>query len=277
MPDSAAFSPFAAKTRDDDAQQNELLQEMQRVLSGCLPKTSCTPVRAPEMTLSGKGAGASRGENGRSGDLQGSLAQASSFAENFLLEYAEGLPGNQIGWGNVNERQLRRFLWLHSDYFNLMHRTPKLARIEASNMLFHIACTLEQGVEQRPVANAVGPVNSKVVILAGHDTNIAAIAALLGLHWTLDGRSDDTPPGTELSFELWQNDHGAWSVRVTVAMQTLNQLRTLQDLTPAAPPAHETLSVERCGAETDSCAWDEFLRITDAAIDKDDVVPAQPN
>jgi 4-phytase/acid phosphatase len=274
----AAFAEINARAKQPlDAQQGELLSEMQNVLLGCSPKISCTPAHAPQTTLLKVSTVAVSGKGDRTVDLQGPLPQASSFAEDFLLEYADGMPENQVGWGNVDESQLRRFLALHSDYFDLMHRTPALARLEASNMLFHIERTLEQGVEGRPVANAFGPADSKVVLLVGHDTNIAGVAALLGLHWTLDGRSDDTPPGTELAFELWQSDQGAWSVRVTVAMQTLRQLREMQDLTLASPPARETITLNGCGTESASCAWESFRRIAGTVIDKDYVLPAQPN
>jgi hypothetical protein len=61
-----------------------------------------------------------------------------------------------------------------------MHRTPAQARIQASNLLFHIERRLEQGMMHQPAAYAVGTADSKVVVLTGHDTNIAPVAALLG-------------------------------------------------------------------------------------------------
>jgi 4-phytase / acid phosphatase len=274
----AAFAQFEVKQKEQsDPQQGELLTEMNNVLLGCAPKIACAPARVPQIRLLGTALASVRGKGDHFVDLEGPLPQASSFAEDFLLEYADGMPDNQVGWGNVDENQVRRFLTLHSDYFDLMHRTPALARIQASNLLFHIECTLEQGMMHQPVADAVGTTDSKVVVLVGHDTNIAGVAALLGLHWTLDGRNDDTPPGTELAFELRQNEHGAWSVGVTVAMQTLRQLREMRDLTPAAPPARETLTVEGCGAGAQLCSWGDFRRIADAAIDKDDIFTAKPN
>jgi 4-phytase/acid phosphatase len=275
--DAAVLQSQEALPNQPNARQDELLVEMQRVLLGCLPSVACTPAHPAETPLTVGSAGALRGKGNHAADSDSPLAQASSFAEDFLLEYGEGLPENQVGWGQVDEPQLRRFLALHSDYFDLMHRTPLRARAEASNMLFHIVCTLEQGVKQEPVAGAVGPAASKVVIIAGHDTNIAGTAALLGLHWTLDGRRDDTPPGTELAFELLQNNRGEWSVRVTVAMQTLHQLREMQDLTLAAPPARETLTIEGCGADGALCSWEDFRRIAESATDKASIFIAQPN
>jgi 4-phytase/acid phosphatase len=268
----AAFKEFQKRFQERHNPQEDLLLEMENVLLGCAPKIHCTPARAPETKLIGKASAPVQGKGDHIVDLDGPLPLASSFAEDFLLEYADGMPGSQVGWGHLDEAQLRRFLALHSEYFDLAHRTPALARIQSSNMLFHIARTLEQGMRSQPVEDAVGPVGSKVVVLVGHDTNIAGVAALLGVHWALDGREDDTPPGTELAFELWQNSLGAWSVRVTVAMQTLQQLRTMQDLTLAAPPAYKTLDLRGFSSESEWCPWDSFNKTVDAAIDKRNIL-----
>ena len=206
-------------------------------------------------------------------DLQGPLPLSSTFAEDFLLEYADGMPMAQVGWGKVDKARLGRLLALHTDYFDLMHGTPAIAKIEASNMLFHIERTLKQAVERKTVDGAVGPAGSKLVFLVGHDTNLAAVASLLGVHWKLDGRDDDTPPGTEMAFELWQDAAGTYSVRVTVTMQTLQQLREMPKLTLAAPPAQETLSLQRCSGAAHSCGWVGFQHIADAAIDNNNVFP----
>lgn len=260
-----------------EAQQNELLSEMQHVLLGCSPADSCTPAHDPAIPLLGGGPVAA-GEKGDPGpEANQPLALGASFAEDFLLEYAEGMPSGQVGWGNVDELQVRRFMTLHTEHTEQTDRTPDRARMQASNLLFHIERTLEQGVEGRAVEDAVGNRDSKIVILVGHDTNIAGVAALLGLHWTLDGRTDDTPPGTELAFELWQNDCGTYTVRVTVSMQTLRQMRETKDLTPAAPPAREVLTLKGCGAGAVACGWNDFVRIVDSAIDMKSVVTERRN
>jgi 4-phytase / acid phosphatase len=274
----AAFGEFERRTKEtSNPQQRAVLQEMARVLAGCAPKIGCAKAHAPEIQLTDAPSAPVRGKGDHVVDLEGPLAQASSFAEDFLLEYSEGMPDSQVGWGNVDEFQLRRFLALHSDYFDLMHRTPALAKSQSSNILLHIARTLEQGMKGQPIADALGPASSKVVVLVGHDTNIAGVAALLGLHWTLDGRSDDTPPGTELAFELWENERSAWSVRVTVSMQTLRQLREMKELTVDAPPARGTLTPQGCGSEVALCSWEGFQKVANAALDNSSVLPAHHN
>ena len=108
-------------------------------------------------------------------------------------------------------------------------------------MMDHITRTLQQGVEGKPVAGAIGDPGTKLVLIDGHDTTIAGVATLLGLHWDLDGRVDDTPPGTELIFELWQTPQSTYRVLVSIAMQTLRQLREVQELTLANPPAMQVV------------------------------------
>lgn len=266
----AAFAELSRRAQQQkNAQQDELIQEVQHVLLGCDPKIACTPVHAPQMLLqpspADSGDVAVRGKGDHRVDLEGPLPLASTFAEDFLLEYTEGMAMDQVGWGKVDEAQLRRFLQLHSDYFDLMHHTPMLARLEASNLLLHIAHTLQQAAERKPVNDAIGPVGAMLVVLAGHDTNIAGVAALLGVHWDLDGRHDDTPPGTELGFELWQDARGVYSVRVTIAVQTLQQMREMQALTPAAPPAHATLTVQGCKAIRGACQLADFSQLVGRA------------
>ena len=179
--------------------------------------------------------------------LLGPLATASTLSENLLLEYADNKPRSEVGWGRIDEESLRTLLSLHSAYFDLLHRTPLLAQAEASNLLEHILDTLQQAESGVPVTGAIGPVGERLVVLAGHDTNLAGLAALLGLHWTLDDRTDDTPPGAQLAFELWRNPHtGADSLRIVYRMQKLTQLRQAEPLTLQSPPATQALTVPGC-------------------------------
>lgn len=259
-----------------DVGKGEVLTEIQRVLMGCSPEKTCTPAHIPEIPLLDVSTATAGAHGGSFEGSNGSLSLASSFAEDFLLEYTEGMPISEVGWGKVDEVRIRRFMELHTESSGSSHRTQANARIEASNMLFHIAHTLKQGAEEKPDDGAVGPTASKLVILVGHDSNIAAVAGLLGLHWTLDGRKDDTPPGTELAFELWKSPRGTDVVRVSVTMQTLDQMREKSDLTPASPPAHQALTLEGCDGGSGECRWEDFTRLADAAIDQSSVAGTQP-
>jgi len=223
------------------AADDPLLRSMQNLLNGCAATDPCTPNLAPQNTLFDAATAAVRGKGDHLVDIQGPLPLASTFSEDLLLEYAEGMPAANVGWGHVDEAELRRLIALHSRYFELLHRTPTLARLGSGPMLNTIARTLQQAIEGKPVPGALGPAGAKLVFLVGHDTNLAGITALLGAHWSLDGRADDTSPGTELAFELWQSPTGDYSVRTVLRQQTLRQMRELQPLTSASPPATANL------------------------------------
>jgi 4-phytase/acid phosphatase len=246
----------------------DLAAQLQRVLRGCKPDVDCTPLHSPESTLSDLPTAVVRGKGDKLVSLNGPLPLASTFSEDLLLEYTEGMPLQSVGWGNVSETQISRFLALHSAYFDLMHRTPGLAKMEASNMLTHIVSTLQQGAEGQPVAGALGDPGKKLVLLVGHDTNLAGISELLGLHWALDGREDDTPPGTELAFELWQSKQGTYTVRTTVTMQTIHQMREVQDLTSTNPPARQVVIPRGCIQVRDACRWNDFRALVSVATAK---------
>ena len=265
----AAYTELSKRITDLQAgSTNDLLAQMQRILLGCHPDADCKPTHTPEMMLDGKTA-AARGTGDKFVTLKGPIPTGSSFAEDLLLEYGDGMPMASVGWGNVDEAEIGRLLALHSVYFSLIHQTPALAKVEASYMLEYITSTLAQGVTGKPMDAAKGKPGDKLVIFVGHDTNIAGVASLLGLHWHLDGRDDDTPPGTELSFELWQSPNGAYSVRTRVAMQTLHQLRELSPLTPADPPATQTVAPAGCTVKDSSCGWTDFLSLSKQATGGD--------
>ena len=98
---------------------------------------------------------------------------------------------------------------------------------------------MEQRVKEAPkFPGAIGMQGDSMVILVGHDTDIATIAGALGIDWIADGRANDTPPGGALVFELWRSPRAGFSfVRVAFTTQTLEQMRNSEPLTTANPPA----------------------------------------
>ncbi|HEX3941137.1 MAG TPA: histidine-type phosphatase [Acidobacteriaceae bacterium] len=258
---------IAARVKEQSTpQQRTLIDQMRHLLMGCDLHVACKPARAIQELPSDASTRVVAGKGDHLIDIDGPLTPAASFAEDFLLEYAEGMPMEQVGWGKVDEPQLRRFLTLHSEYFGLVHRTPELAGVEASNLLDHILRTIDQGVSGKPVAGAIGPPGEKVVVLVGHDTNLAGIASLLHLSWTADGRADDTPPGAELQFLIYESPKGRASVRLTYQVQTLSQMRESSALTSQSPPVEVEVPVPSCTPAGGRCEWEQFRHLAASAI-----------
>jgi 4-phytase/acid phosphatase len=140
---------------------------------------------------------------------------------------------------------------LNAVYFDLVgDRTFYPAQVEGSNLASHIVDTLEQGAGTDSVPGAIGPQGEHVVILAGHDSDIAYIGGLFGMNWWVPGTAmNPTLPGGALLFELWKGGDGkpGYYVRVSYVAQTLKQQREATPLTLDAPPALSPIFIPGAG------------------------------
>jgi 4-phytase/acid phosphatase len=202
--------------------------------------------------------------------LTGPFATSSALSEDFLLEYANGMIGTDLGWGRLTKENLFSVLELHSVYTDLMRRTPLLARVHGSNLLAHVLCSMEQAVSGKPVSGALGNVGDALLVLSGHDTNLSNISGMLGLSWHLPGyQPDDTPPGGALIFSLWRDPAtGEYFVKTRYLAQTLDQMRNGERLTIAAPPASQEVAIPACGTVSQSgCSWQSFRPAVRQVVD----------
>lgn len=248
------------------------LETMQRVLLGCKPGAKCPPEgKTVKQSLLQLPSAVEAGKGDSLADMRGPLRTGSTLSEDFLLEYANGMPDKDVGWGRVNEANLREMMLIHTAYEDLLRRTPYIARTQASNMWSHILKTMEQAATAKAVPGALGKPGQRVLILVGHDTTICNLASMLRLSWQLPGyQRDDTPPGGALVFELWQQPaNGAHSVRAYYVAQTLEQMRKALPVTPDSPPGRAALFVPACSTAKEgfACGWKEFQRAVEAAID----------
>jgi 4-phytase/acid phosphatase len=204
-------------------------------------------------------------------DIRGPLRTGSTLAENLLLEYAEGMTGKDLGWGRLDPDRLNEIMAIHTAYADLARRTSYLASVQGSNLLEHMLLSMEQAASGKPVTGALGKPGDRLLVLAGHDTNISHISGMLNLSWLIPGyQRDDTPPGGSLVFRLWRDTGGsAFSVDVLFIAQTLDQLRSSSPLSLTSPPGMASVFLPGCrpiGAHLD-CRWDVFRRIVSRALE----------
>lgn len=204
------------------------LQALQQIL-GCT-KTPCDFARMPS-TLKPSA-------DGRGLALGGPIDLTSGTGEVLLLQYAEGMPLSQVGWGRATPERLAQVSRLHALLFDIYARPHYMASRSGA--------PLAREVLQR-FGDAQAP---KVSVFVGSDTHIAALSSLLGVHFHLPGYgADDPPPGGALVLGLWRTPDGHRSVRAQYLAQSLDQLRTLAALDLDRPPLQQTLALGVCAGE----------------------------
>ncbi len=245
------------------------LEALEEVLRGCKTGAKCSGAGATApLSLFDLPSSTAPGDSGRMAESRTPLDLASTMAENMLLEYAEGMNAANVGWGRVDIHTLRETVQLHTAHEDISDRTSYIARAHSSNLLLHILQSMQQAVSAQPVAGAVGRPGDRLLVLVGHDTNLAAIAGALNLNWLIDGRRNDTPPGGALVFELWKTRGNAeYSVRTYYMAQTLDQMRNATPLSLQAPAERVPVFVPGCSQADFSCGWEEFQRALHAGID----------
>lgn len=239
------------------------LDALEEVLLGGGSKDTATP-----QSLFSIPSGIAPGKGDHTADLRSPLSLASTMTENLLLEYAEGMDKQSVGWGRVDLARLRELLQLHVASEDLAQRTPYIARAQSSNLLDHLLRSMQQAESGQPVAGALSRPEDRLLILVGHDNNLANIAGNLGINWLIDGRRDDTPPGGALVFELWKNgETGKYAVRSYYTAQTLDQMRNSVPLSLSSPPERVPVFLPGCGQSDGTCSWDGFEQTLRASID----------
>jgi 4-phytase/acid phosphatase len=236
------------------------LDALEAVLRSCAPGAECNKENSlfdlPVLLAPGRG--------DHLVELRTPLGVASSLTENLLLEYAEGFAN--VGWGHVDLAKLRELLQLHTAQEELGNRSPYIARAQSSNLLYHAMQSMAQAASGKPVAGALDKLDDRLLILVGHDTNLANIGGALQLSWLIDGRLNDTPPGGALVFELWKKG-GAYEVRTWYTAQTLDQMRNAAPLTLSSPPERVPVFIPACGRADGACSWQGFQTALKAVID----------
>ncbi|QNI37032.1 histidine-type phosphatase [Edaphobacter albus] len=179
------------------------------------------------------------------------------FAENFLLQYVEGMPMDQVGWGRVDRAKLDDLMEMNTRYHDFMLRTPYYAQQAAGPMAQKIAAFLQEGVK-----------TPRLVYFSAHDANLTWLGGLLRMDWMVsDETFNATPPGSALVFELHHNSStNADTVQVFFIAQTLEQIRNLTPLIGAEKPSIAPVYVPGCSdpGPKYACPLNEFVRVVDA-------------
>lgn len=206
------------------------------------------------------------GRPGLFGRELSSLGRMASTVDSIMLLYCEGFPMEQVTFGKLTKQQLQDMYKIAETDFDLMVRTPYLARQRMSNLTGHIGATLGSIGRGEPDENALGKPDHRLFYISGHDTTVNSVAALLGLEWVLPnvGRNLCTPGGA-LVFELRKAGEKRF-VRVYFAGQSMDQMRENADISVDKPPVLAPIFVPHgSGAEA---GYDVPLEIFEDLVKK---------
>jgi 4-phytase / acid phosphatase len=205
----------------------------------------------------------------------GGLAKVIYAIDPFAMEYADGLPASEVGWGQLTAGAISQITRLYNLVLDLEFRTPYLASVQSSNVASHVVRSMVQAATGSAMTGALGNPSTKVIVLMGSNTNLTGLAGLFHLDWILTGYPPDScAPGGVLVFELRQSQSTAeYIVRVSYVAQTMDQLRNRTALTLDTPPASAPVFIPGCSVHnpTFDCPLQTFVRVAKHAIDPQSV------
>jgi 4-phytase/acid phosphatase len=198
--------------------------------------------------------------------VDGPLARGAMLAESIFLEYVQGMPTAQVGWGRAGTPEaLAAILPVHDYQADLTRRTPYIGSHNGALLARQIVAGVTGEVPAAGGPLAPVPAGAKLISILGHDTNLSNVAGLLGLDWTLPGQPDKTAPDTTLAFEVSRDTAtGKRYVQVVLYYQTLDDLRQAAALTPAHPAGKVALPLPACGG--DRCTVEDFAALVRKAV-----------
>lgn len=200
--------------------------------------------------------------------LTGPLGIGPSLAEDLLLEYVQGLPKSQVGWGAAGDATaIAGVMPVHERSADLLRQTPYLALHNGAVMAMTVLDLLQGQAPSSRHAPSLSP-TARLVVLAGHDTNLSNMAGTFDLAWTLPNQPDVTAPDTVLAFELWR-DHGVKTVRAVVYSQSLEQLRSARRLDSNHPAGVTPVAIPGCADAPGVCRLQTLVKLVTQRLPAD--------
>lgn len=229
----AAITAYTGGVDALTARHADAIRTLDRVLGCGLPAGCSTPGPA---TLK-------PGRDGRGIDFTGPIRSTSGTAQVILLQYAEGMPMAQVGFGRADAATIRRIGTLHAALFDVFTRSPYMAAHQAGPLGHHMLATLTAARAPR------------LEMLVGHDTNVTALGAALGVDLDAPGfAGNDVAPGGAIILKRWRGRKEPY-VTVSYRVQPLDAIRS-----GAATVVETPLAIPSCSTRCPLDRFDTLLR-----------------
>lgn len=211
-------------------------------------------------------------------NINGALHVANAVGESFLMEYADGKPCSQVGWGRAcSLKVMSHMLYLRNLYARMAREDHYYARHGATPVMKLIVSILGSTNRYQVPAQVPNSLSrANMLILIGHDVNISEISGMLHLRYQLIAQPDRTPPDMALAFELLQAANGQRYVGLRIFYFKLEEMRNAVLQKRYYKPVVTAGLMPECheGPEHDLCTLAQFQQlIRDNAIANCQLMP----
>ena len=165
-------------------------------------------------------------EQGEEPKVKGPLSTVVSLADALMLQYYEEPDAKKAAFGHeLTEEDWKTIGSALNVNLEIRFSTPLLAVNESHLMLEELYAEMKE--EDR-----------KFTFLCGHDSTVASVLYALGVEdYTLPGAIEpSTPIGVKLVFERWVDKEDQAFYQVKLVYQSVDQLRSIQELSLEEPP-----------------------------------------
>ena len=210
-------------------------------------------------------------DNGKEPGVSGPLQVGNSLVDAFTLQYYEGMPLEQVAWGQIKTpEQWKALSAIKNAYQDTLFTSPQVARAIAAPLVDYIRSMLvAQDQENAP----------KVTLMVGHDSNIASLLTALDFKpYDLADQNERTPIGGMVQFQRWlDKKNNRELVKVEYVYQSTEQLRNADALSLDNPPKRVTLQMAGCQTDANGfCPWDQFVAVLNTALQGTSLQVAEP-
>lgn len=167
-------------------------------------------------------------EEGKEPSMKGSLKDANSAADAFILQYYEEPDTLKAAFGhkNITRDDFKKIAKVKDVYQDVLFTAPIVAVNVANPLLRYMKDELNADAR-------------KFTLLVGHDSNLGSVAAALGVEpfEAPEAIECKTPIGGKMVFEKWEDPAtGEDLVAINLVYSSVDQLRNRELLSPENPP-----------------------------------------
>lgn len=164
-------------------------------------------------------------------------------------EIANGRVDSQEKWRAINE--------IKNEYYRTLFKNNEGL---AQNASYPLLAFIQQQLNSE----------NKINLLVGHDSNIVALLAALGVEpYELNDSLENIPIGGKLLFEVWKHKpSGKLKFKLDYVYQTTEQLINITPLSLATPPNQTPLTLKGCKKDENGfCDYERFQQVLSESIE----------